>query len=146
MKKTIPFCLIFTVLLALTLILSGCSDAPSSSSFSYAKTDGGVKITAVRVRSRALKIPESYQGQPVVEIADSAFYRSEDLRSVTIPSSIKRIGTGAFADCEKLNTLRFEKGGACTIAESAFQGCVLLSKVEFFTVRAASARMAPPPP
>ena len=131
MKKILPFCLTFIFLFILTITFSSCSDAPSASGFSYAQADGGVKITAVRVRSRTLKIPESYQGQPVVEIADNAFYRSEDLRTVTIPASVKRIGVSAFGDCEKLNTLRFEEGGSCTIGESAFQGCVLLSKVEF---------------
>ena len=118
------------VLLLSLFVLSGCSDAPKVSQYSFEDVRGGVMIKAVTVRSRTLEIPESYKGKPVVAIADSAFYRSEELRKVVIPASVKTIGTSAFADCEKLNTLIFEKGGSCSISESAFQGCTLLKTVD----------------
>ena len=127
MKKTL--CAMLALLLL--LIFVGCSDAPKSNRYSYEDTDGGVAIKAVYVRTRTLEIPESYQGKPVVAIADNAFYRSEDLRKVVIPSSVKSIGVNAFADCPKLNTVIFEAGGSCSIAESAFEGCTLLRKLDF---------------
>ena len=121
---------LFLFLLLFTLLLSSCSDSPSPTLYSYKDADGGVIIEAVTVRARELCIPESYHGKPVVGIADNAFYRSEDLRKVTIPSSVRKIGINAFGDCEKLNTLVFESSGECTILEGAFSGCVLLNKVE----------------
>ena len=127
MKKLFPLIL----LLLLTFIFVGCSDAPKSNRYSYEDTNGGVIIKAVLVRTRTLDIPESYQGKPVVAIADNAFYRSEDLRKVLIPSSVKSIGVNAFADCEKLNSVIFEEGGNCSISESAFEGCLLLKTLKF---------------
>jgi hypothetical protein len=127
MKKL--FCIILALLIL--SLFAGCSDAPKSNRYSFEDTDGGVIVKAVSVRTRTLDIPESYQGKPVVAIADNAFYRSEDLRKVTIPSSVRSIGVNAFADCPKLNTVIFEKGGSCTIAESAFEGCTLLRRLDF---------------
>lgn len=118
------------LLLFSTALLSACSDSPSLAHYSFEDTEGGVILKSVNVRARTVDIPESYRGKPVVAIADSAFYRSEDLRKVTIPSSVKQIGVSAFADCEKLNTLIFEKGGECILSEGAFSGCILLKKVD----------------
>lgn len=127
MKKTLVFLLLLLMILGLTC----CSDAPKSNRYSYEDTQGGVIIKAVTVRTRTLDIPESYKGKLVVAIADNAFYRSEDLRKVTIPSSVKSVGVNAFGDCEKLNTVIFEEGGKCTISEGAFEGCMLLKKIKF---------------
>lgn len=121
---------VLALLLLLLVFLSSCSDSPSAIHYSFEDTDGGVVLTAVNVRTRSLDIPDAYRGKPVVAISDSAFYRSEDLRKVTIPSSVQVIGINAFADCEKLNTVVFEEGGECTILEGAFSGCILLRTVK----------------
>lgn len=123
--------LILILSLIFLCLLSSCSDSPSIAQYSFADTEGGVILQSVNVRSRQLDLPESYRGKPVVAIADNAFYRSEDLRKVRIPSSVKTVGVSAFADCEKLNTVVFEAGGSCTLSDDAFSGCLLLNKLDF---------------
>lgn len=65
----------------------------------------------------------------VTEIGDYAFFRMQQLESVTLPASIKSIGNMAFCGCENLYTVSM-KSGISTIGYSAFQGCLKLDHVE----------------
>ena len=46
-----------------------------------------------------IEIPATYNGKAVTTIIDNAFSTCANLKSITIPDSIERIGTDAFADC-----------------------------------------------
>ena len=50
-------------------------------------------------------IPSEIDGYPVTKIDDYAFWRSHELTKVNIPDSIEEIGSLAFADCEKIETI-----------------------------------------
>ena len=47
-------------------------------------------------------IPDTFNGLPVVEIADNSFTQCEHLTSIVIPKSVKRIGYYSFGRCENL--------------------------------------------
>ncbi len=64
----------------------------------------------------------------VTEIAEEAFYGSNELVNVTIPKSVKTIGNGAFYGCESLKKVTIK--GAVTIGEEVFSGCEALTTVE----------------
>ena len=122
---------ILTVFLAIILLLSAvaCANDSDRSDFQYQQTEDGSVITGSTVLARELVIPKDLDGQPVIAIADSAFYKNERLRKVTFPSSLEMIGAHSFADCSKLNSITFEKGGKVLIGDSAFEGCALLRSV-----------------
>lgn len=61
-------------------------------------------------------------------ISDYAFANNYSLTSLTIPSSIKKIGNNAFVWCESLKTVTFKKG-LLSLGESAFSNCTSLQKV-----------------
>jgi hypothetical protein len=72
-----------------------------------------------------LEIPsESPHGDKVVKIHDRAFENCKELVSITIPSSVKTIGSGAFRGCEKLVAINVnaQNGVYCSV------GGVLFSK------------------
>ena len=76
-----------------------------------------------------LTIPSTYKNYPVVAIGVEAFNRHNQLRSVTIPSSVKRIARSAFSRCENLSTVIFEEG--CEyIGDFAFAYCSQLKTVK----------------
>ena len=50
-------------------------------------------------------IPSTYNGKNVVEIAKEGFKECEELESITIPNTIKKIGENAFEGCTDLRTL-----------------------------------------
>ncbi len=65
------------------------------------------------------------------EILEGAFYKSgirDDLRSVSIPSSVKKIGKTAFAYCNKLTDIVIP-GSVEQIGDHAFVGCHSLRRI-----------------
>lgn len=60
------------------------------------------KVTGVEVDKNNVyvEIPSSFNGKPVDEISDGAFAKFDDIEVVVIPTSITKIGSGAFADYE----------------------------------------------
>ncbi len=50
-------------------------------------------------------IPDCYEGLPVTEIGEKAFFGSETIISVKLPESIKKIGNKAFSDCSSLSIM-----------------------------------------
>lgn len=73
-------------------------------------------------------VPAIYQGLPVKEVGEEAFYHSTKINSFILPDSIETIRRYAFADSYPLNSVRFGKGLAA-IEDSAFYDCVLI-KIE----------------
>ena len=97
-------------------------------------------------------IPSRYKGKPVTGITS---LRSENITSVTIPSSVRSIYWTAFHDCINLTTVNFEKGSqlimidiwtfkdciklksitipasVTSIGNNAFNGCISLTNVYF---------------
>lgn len=65
---------------------------------------------------------------PVQEIADNAFSKCSNLKSVKMPSSIQKIGKGSFRDCESLTKVLLPKAIEA-IGNEAFAGCKNLSCV-----------------
>lgn len=63
----------------------------------------------------------------VMEIHANAFYRC-NIESVTMPDSLKVIGTCAFHECKMLNAVKFGSG-LTRICERAFSACKNLKKV-----------------
>ncbi len=65
-------------------------------------------LTAVDLNGATdVEIPES-----VTNIAGRVFYQCEELRSVTVPASVRFIGSSAFAYCTSLKEVIFEEGSA----------------------------------
>ena len=76
-----------------------------------------------------LTIPSTYNGYPVVAIGVDAFANHDKLRTLRIPSSVKRIARAAFRGCTALSTVTFEEG--CEyIGDFAFADCEQLREVK----------------
>ncbi len=94
---------------------------------------------------KKLEIPSEYKGLPVREIAINAFADWLELDSLTIPTSITRIGDNAFKGCKNIQNLIFENPkigddtpngkynglneGYLEIGYSAFSDCDSLTKL-----------------
>ena len=74
-------------------------------------------------------IPASYQGNPVLYIASSGFSGCTQIKSVTIPESIKVIPGNAFNGCRALDTVAIHKY-IREIGGGAFQNCSSLDKIQ----------------
>lgn len=76
-----------------------------------------------------LKLPAVHNEKPVVAVAESGFSKL-NVKSVTIPSSVKTIGANAFKQCAQLTKVFFfdegYKQGCETIGDGAFSECASL--------------------
>jgi hypothetical protein len=86
----------------------------------------GTVLVQYTGRDTALAIPESLG---ITEIGDEAFGHS-GLTDITIPKSVKKIGTSAFASAYSLRSIAFENGIE-VIGDSAFTGCSSLIRISF---------------
>ncbi len=76
-------------------------------------------------------IPATIEECPVVEIADSAFYHCSQLKTVTIPATVKVIGKMAFSGCTQLTAVKYEGdvSSLVTVGDLAFAYCKSLAAI-----------------
>lgn len=77
-----------------------------------------------------LEIPAYIDGLPVRKIHQGAFSCCSNLKSISIPSTVREIGDLAFADCLSLTNVVFASG-VSRVGDSVFSNCVSLTKVRF---------------
>ena len=112
--------------------------------------DGSYYILIEAKDAVEMIIPQTYEGKPVKEIGENAFlwcksmesvvipegittisygaFAHSNLKELTLPESLMKIGESAFQDCEELTSL-FIPDGVRSIEEKAFWGCVNLQSV-----------------
>ena len=76
----------------------------------------------------SIEIPYVYNGYLVKEIADNGFYQNQDLKTITIPGSVKKIGVQAFEYCQQLTEVIMHNG-VLDIGMGAFDGCFNLETI-----------------
>lgn len=112
------------------IMLCGCFvTAFAADGFTYTETDGEITVTGYSGGETALEIPGEIDGKPVTAIGSRAF-KEKNITSVTVPASVKTIGTYAFLGCAKLASVEFAENSALeTIEMSAFQSCSSLKSI-----------------
>ena len=88
-----------------------CGVKQESTLLLFEKVDGGYKVVDVKEGTKVEKIiiPSTYQGEPVIELADYCFVDIKGyLKEITIPASIKNIGDLAFANLNGLSSVYYE--------------------------------------
>ena len=82
-----------------------CGEKKSSEGLAFVKIENKDEYAVAGIggcKDAVVKIPSSYDGYPVTEIADGAFTDYKGIVSVNIPSSIRSIGHLAFHGCVRL--------------------------------------------
>ncbi len=77
-----------------------------------------------------ITIPNYHNGKKVTEICEDAFRDCRNLRKISIPDTVKTIGSLAFYKCRNLTSVTIGSG-IKSIKESAFDECESLVYVEF---------------
>lgn len=85
------------------------------------KTIGGFSNTGIKEIAFA-------EGATPEAISDYAFLNCDSLSIITLPNSIKSLGTGAFYDCDTLKTVKLPTG-ITKIAKQAFYHCGFLQSI-----------------
>ena len=104
MKKIIP--LFSLTLLCVFLLVSCGTKYYYGEQFTYAIEDGGLTIIDVVDSSiEDLVIPESENGRNVLSIDPNMFYNNDNIKSISLPSTLKSIGDSCFALCDSFETI-----------------------------------------
>ena len=94
----------------------------------YKKYSDHVEISGCDKEAESVVIPFGIDGVPVTAIGPNAFEECK-LSSVTIPSSVKDIGSWSFAFCENLKAVEIPEG-VRVIENDAFANCYSLEEVK----------------
>ncbi len=124
-----------TVYATCTVTVTG--DAPVYTGGNYTtkeNADGTLTITGIEGKQSTLTIPSEIDGKTVTAIGDSAFMWDEYVVTLTIPTTVKKIGGNAFYYCPKLASVSFltdgDKGTE-EIGAGAFYRCTALKSIVF---------------
>lgn len=94
----------------------------------YEKLDGYARLTRYGGSEPEVAVACEYEGLPVTEIGENAFYDAGKAETITIPECVKRIGTNAFRGCKSLK--RVVLPDSCEyLGDYAFEGCRSLESV-----------------
>ena len=92
-------------------------------------TGKGVTIAEyINTEEPHIVIPQTYRGNPVTGIGESAFWGCSGLTSVSIPQGVTSIGESAFSGCSGLTSVSIPQG-VTSIGDWAFYGCSGLTSV-----------------
>ena len=108
-----------------------------SGDYTYTLSSSIATIVAYSGNASNLTLPSKLDGYNVYYVNTGVFASKSNLRSVTIPSSYRRIGslisesaTGAFENCTKLQSITFEGGSIdFVIGYNTFKNCTALTSV-----------------
>lgn len=97
------------------------------------RNDGNYEVKSYKGSQKEVSIPNEYKGKKVVGIGSNAFENSS-IESITIPSTVEKIGDHAFYKCYALQAVTLNEGlkeiGWFTFAETAISEIKIPSTVE----------------
>lgn len=128
--KTAGKILCIFLAIALTLLLLPVTLGAENGEFSYERYDGNSKIRILQYLGSGgeVQIPETLEGLPVKEIADSAFEGNDTVTSVTMGDDVVLIGAFAFRNCTALQQIRLSEN-LKSIGRECFKGCASLEEI-----------------
>ena len=130
MKKKSLLLAVFSF--AIMLLAAISVPAETYGDFTYSVENGQAVITGLTdpANVKEAVVPSEINGIPVKTIEVSAFAKNGVLEKISIPSSVNRIGSGAFFRCEKLESVVIPED-VTVIELSAFARCTSLRSVQF---------------
>lgn len=148
-KKRISIVAAAIVLVIAIIIttVSVVSVEKKKASLNYLSIDSGYSVVAgEKYKQSVTRIPATYNGSNVTEIADNAFADNTYIEKVVIPATVTKIGKNAFAGCTSLEEVVFAANDMVAYADSgakvdtysnvtfvgenAFDGCRKLRKID----------------
>ncbi|HKL93992.1 MAG TPA: leucine-rich repeat protein [Clostridia bacterium] len=116
-------CIIVSVLLAIliiSLLITGIF-SENVFKFSYATitNNNSIVITGLNTWDRTIEIPEKINDKPVIEIESRAF-EDKNIKNITLPSTLRTIGSNAFKGCDSLQYIRLKGFTPPTLGYNVF--------------------------
>ena len=130
-KRLLPLFLSVVLLLGTVTLFSVSSFAAStvkSGGFEYKVGKTSASVVNYTGSGGSVKVPAKIKNVPVTSIGDYAFWQQKSVTSVTLPSSLKKIGIAAFNECSGIKKIVIPEG-TTSIGDAAFWFCTSLKTV-----------------
>ncbi|MGN0467128.1 MAG: fibronectin type III domain-containing protein [Acutalibacteraceae bacterium] len=124
----VMFLLSFSLLFALSFSANAADKTVKSGDFVFSVGKSSASVVEYKGKSENVKIPSTINSVPVTQISDYAFWQIRTMKSVSIPSGVKKIGVAAFNECTSLTKVVLPKN-LTTLGDAAFWYCTGLKKV-----------------
>ena len=128
-------CLLAAVmLLGMCMLVPAASAAETADGLVYEETSGEITITGYTGVGGEVEIPAEIAGKPVTEIAQQAFYATSfpaalKITKITIPNSVKTMGSAVFFGCSSLQEVVLPEGVSIPSTLSLFKDCTALKNI-----------------
>ena len=106
----------------------------------HEEKDGKATVTDADKNITEVIIPREINNIPIVNIKKKAFLGCKQLRSISLPETVKNVGEWAFAFCDSLSELKLASNRA-VFGQGAFKNDARLEKLWIEGRSEASARM-----
>lgn len=106
----------------------------------HEEKDGKAAVTDVDKNITEVIIPREINNIPIVNIKKKAFLGCKQLRSISLPETVKNVGEWAFAFCDSLSEVKLASNRA-VFGQGAFKNDARLEKLWIEGRSEASARM-----
>ena len=143
MKKTIKHLSIILCIFMLisTFVVPVSAETKKSGDFEYEEIGSTITVTKYTGKSSNLKIPAKIKGKKVTAIGYKTFESNKNLKSVSIPTTLKTIESSAFRGCSSLKSITIPKNVE-EVGPFAFYNCKSLSKITLKSKGTAIAKAA----
>ena len=131
MKKVYSLLLSFVMVLGVMTSVPVTVNAASEYDLGFELNNDGASYSVTDcyyAASGEMRIPDKYNGLPVVSIDDMAFSGCYNLTSITIPDSVTSIGDYAFDGCKSLTSITIPDS-VTGIGDWAFHDCTRLTTI-----------------
>ena len=108
--------------------LFGSKSSGSDFQFKWYGEEKAYKLVKYSGKGTDVVIPSEHDGLPVGAIAEEAFLKCKNIRTVKVPNSIKTIGIRAFCGCFKLECVDLPES-IFELPEEIFVGCSSLTEL-----------------
>ena len=83
----------------------GCTDSAITNGIVWVNVNGSVTVAGYSAEGSIVVIPSTLGGAMVTAIANHAFRDAASITSITVPASVKSIGSYAFSGCTELKSI-----------------------------------------
>lgn len=128
---------IMTILMTMVIVISNFQfisysyglETKSEDGYTYVINNSQVTITSYDGEDEEVEIPSEINGYKVTTIGESAFKRNENIKKITLPSTIKTLQAYSFASCFNLEEIILNEGLE-KIDRSAFSYCEKMTSIQ----------------
>ena len=144
MKRRLLVIMLVLLLATVACFLASCGDdegekaseengdsEKESQGLEYTLSDDGTYYAVTGIGTctdTRVVIPKEYEGKPVKEIGERAFYFCESIEKITIPDCVQTLGEGAFYGCASITEMVIPDG-VTVIGKELFYCCESLSSL-----------------